>query len=146
MIVLQAKKKYPFRDRAPEWILSTGLLIWGFSIHLFPQVFESNAFIPLLSIMSAEAWATSTILLGSIRLMALIINGAWRPTAHLRAIGSVLGIIIWSSLFIISLMNASERASGIASYGMLLAFDFMALWWAAGDAKLVDQLAKSKKE
>lgn len=145
MIILKPKK-YSFRERAPEWILAIGLLAWGIAIAANPTLFTTTTFEALLNIMPQENWAFVTIFIGILRLVALIINGAWRPTAHFRALGAVGGVTIWASLFIISLINVGDRAPGIATYGMLLTFDFLALWWAAGDAKLVDELAKSKKE
>jgi hypothetical protein len=139
-------KKYSFRERCPEWILAIGLMVWGLMIATHPSLFSTSFYQPLVSVMSQASWATITILIGLIRLIALTINGVWRPTAHLRAAGAVGGILIWSSLFIISVLNSYARAPGIGTYGMLLAFDFFALWWAAGDAKLVDEIAKRQRE
>jgi hypothetical protein len=146
MIVLR-KKAYAFRDRAPEWILSCGLVLWGIMMSITPDLFTVSSFYqPLLAIMPQNTWATLTILIGVLRLLALTINGVWRPTAHFRALGAVGGCIVWGSLLSISVIDSSARAPGISLLSMLLAFEFMALWWAAGDAKLVDSAAKSKKE
>jgi hypothetical protein len=140
------KRKYSFRERAPEWVLSAGLVLWGYSVLINPELFTSAiTYKPLLTLLSQNMWAYLTICIGLFRLAALTINGMWRPTTHFRAIGSAASVTIWASLVIISLFNLPERAPYIAVYGMLLAFDMMALWWAAGDAKLADIIAKAGK-
>jgi hypothetical protein len=144
-MILVKTKGYSFRERAPEWILSAGLLVYGLMLALNPTLYETSFYAPLLRVMSQESWTISTVFIAVFRLLALAVNGAWRPTAHFRALGAVGGVIIWSSLFIISVTNAQARAPGIGTFGMLLAFDFLALWWAAGDAKLVDQIAKRQR-
>lgn len=145
-MILVTARKYSFRERAPEWILSIGLLIWGVSLALHPGLFEAVGYYrPLLNIMSQQGWVVATMGIALFRLISLSINGLWRPTTHMRAIGAIGGVTIWSSLFIISLLNQNARATGVGTFGMLLAFDFLALWWAAGDAKVVDQLARKQR-
>jgi hypothetical protein len=127
--------------------LSAGLMLWGIMISITSNLFEiGRIYKPLLSIMPQAYWGTLTICFGLFRLIALTINGVWRPTAHFRAIGAVAGTIVWGSLLSISIIDSSARAPGVSIFSMLLVFEFMALWWAAGDAKLVDTAAKSKKE
>jgi hypothetical protein len=146
-MILLRTKKYSFRERFPEWVLSLGLIVWGVSVINQPDLFNSHStYQPLLDIMSQSFWAWLTIGIGAFRLSVLAINGAWRPTAHFRAIGAAGGVTVWASLTIISILSLPERAPAIGTYGMLLAFDLMALWWAAGDAKIVDQLAKREQD
>lgn len=137
---------YSLRERAPEWILSVGMVVIGVMILGTPGLFENNAYYsPLLAIASQKSWAIFEIVVGLFRLVSLGINGLWRPTAHFRAIGAVGGVTVWGSLFVISVLNTAARAPGIGTFGMLLAFDLMALWWAAGDAKIADQVAKNAR-
>ena len=145
MIIIKSKK-YPFRDRVPEWVLSVGLLLWGVVLSLNPSLFTTMASLkPLLTVAPQAFWAVGTILIGLYRLFSLTIENYFSKTPHMRAIGAASGIMVWGSFFIVSLLNMPERVSGIPIYGMLLTFDFLTLWWAAGDAKLVDQLAKSSR-
>ena len=116
-------------------------------IGITPDLFSVAAiYAPLLSIMTQEFWAGLTISIGAFRLVALAINGLWRPTAHFRAIGAAIGTIVWGSLLSITIIDSEARAPGISIFSMLLVLEFMSLWFAAGDAKLVDQAAKSKKD
>ena len=138
---------YTFRERAPEWVLSIGLLMWGIATSWHPEIFQSSSFAPLLYLADPQTWVVWTTSVAMFRLVFLAINGAWRPTPHLRAIGSVGGFTIWGSLFFISVFDdTNQRVTGIALYGMLVAFELMALWWAAGDAKIVDQMQSLKKQ
>ena len=138
MIILQSRTRYTFRERAPEWILSFGLILWGIFVLAIPTLFDSGTYKVLLSVMSQEAWGWAPIIIGLFRLMALAINGHWKNSTHLRALGAVGGVTIWASLCLVSLMNLNERGTGVSTFGMLMVFDFLALWWAAGDAKLMD--------
>ena len=124
-----------------------GLAAWGYAILINPDLFTSSSvYKPLLSLMAQETWAYLTICIGLFRLIALTINGLWRPTAHLRAVGAAGSVTIWASLVIISLLSLPDRAPAVGTYSMLLAFDAMAMWWAAGDAKMLDILSKIEKE
>lgn len=147
MILIKPKKSYSFRDRAPEWVLSAGLLLWGIMIALTPDLFSiAKIYTPLLALLSQQTWAILTICVGALRLVSLTINGLWRPTAHFRAMGAAAGSVLWGSLLSISVLDSAARAPGISIFSMLMVLEFMALWFAAGDAKLADQAAKSKKE
>lgn len=144
--MLAFRPMYTFRERAPEWVLSWGLIIIGITFSAYPEVFARAGYIPLLSIMSPKAWVGWITSIGLIRIISLTVNGAWRPTPHIRVFGSIAGLTIWSSLLCASLLEPFIDATNLSTFGMLLSFELMALWWAAGDAKLVDILAKRKKQ
>lgn len=145
MIILKSQK-YPFRDRAPEWVSSAGLLAWGLAILFTPGLFEKEGYASLASLMSQYGWASLTIGVGLAKLGLLSIDRFRPGFAHSRAIASVASIGIWGALMVVSLFNFTERGSAVALYGIPFTLDFFALWWAAGDAKLVDEAAKKSKE
>lgn len=133
-----------FRDRMPEWTQSVGMLLWGLIAFFSIGVFEDQHFFhPLLILMSQEKWAIAAIVVGAIRLTFLFINGAWRPSAHIRAIGCVMGVLLWGSLLISSLSLAWLTPT-VTVYAMLLVFDLFSLWFASGDAKLADIAARKR--
>jgi hypothetical protein len=142
--VLVVRFRETFRERMPEWALATGMVGWGLltlaSSHLFSQ---QPYFFPLLAIMRQDAWGTLVLGIGIVRLLFLVINGAWRPSAHIRAVGCALGTMLWASLFIAAL-NLTWLSPTTAIYAVLLALDMISLWFAAGDAKLADMSAKGK--
>lgn len=136
---------YTFRERAPEWATSFGMLLWGLmTLASSPSLFHIQSFFhPLLLIMAQPAWGLLAAIAGTVRLVFLIINGAWRPSAHIRALGCVLGSMLWGSLLVASL-SLPWLTPTIASYVTLLALDLLSLWFSAGDAKLADLTAKGK--
>lgn len=143
MIVVRFKET--FRDRAIEWALATGLLAWGALCITAPGLFyNSEFFFPLLRIMEQAWWGFAAVTLGAARLISLVINGAWRPTAHLRAIGCVFGSMLWGTLFTATL-GLGWLTPTTAIYATVLGLDLLALWFAAGDAKLADIQARKKK-
>jgi hypothetical protein len=141
MIVVRFRET--FRERMPEWIQATGMLLWGLMTLFSPDLFAHQHFFqPLLQIMPQVAWGMAATLVGLIRLIFLVINGAYRPSAHIRAFGCVLGCLLWGSL-LISALALDWLTPTTSIYVMLLGLDFLSLWFSAGDAKLADLTAKS---
>jgi hypothetical protein len=134
-----------FRERATEWVLGFGMMFWGLVTLASPELFNQQYFYPLSLIMTQPLWGVLSLLVGSIRLISLAINGLWRPTAHFRAIASILSILVWFSLLLAS-MGVPERALGIPTFAMLVSLDIFSLWWAAGDARVADELVKKRRE
>ena len=134
-----------FRERMPEWVQAVGMILWGILTLSTPGLFQAQEFYhPLLLLFSQWNWGLIATVIGFIRLVFLVINGSWRPSAHIRAIGCVFGSLLWGSL-LISALSLSWLTSGLALYVMLLALDLFSLWFSAGDAKLADLRAKDTK-
>ena len=130
--------KYTFRERIPEWITSIALIVWGMILlGETPALWDMQYFSALSNIASQKTWASITIIAGVFRVIALGINGAWRPTAHMRAIGALMGALVWAAI-IISYLTLNWNPPAIAAKGALLALDISGLWFASGDAKLAD--------
>lgn len=142
--MIVARFRETFRERMPEWVQATGMLMWGLMALWATGLFQSQAFFaPLLLLMSQTAWGILAALVGVVRLSFLVINGAWRPSAHIRAIGCVLGSMLWGSLFI-SALSLDWLTPTVSVYAMLLGLDILSLWFSAGDAKLADLSARGK--
>lgn len=142
--MLIVRFKETFRERAPEWALATGMLGWGLLALCSPGLFQVQEFFhPLLMMMAQDVWGVLALSVGILRLVFLVINGAWRPSAHIRAIGCVLGSMLWGALFIAAL-SLGWLTPTAALYGILLGLDLLSLWFSAGDAKLADLSARSK--
>ena len=133
-----------FRARMAEWVQSIIMTAWGmlalFSTDLF---LKQEFYYPLLNIASQTNWGLFALLVGIIRFIFLIINGSWRPSAHMRAVGCIFSSMLWGALFI-SALNLPWIAPTCGIYGGLLALDLVSLWFAAGDAKLADLSAKGR--
>jgi hypothetical protein len=131
-----------FRERMPEWILSLGLLLWGLFLLLPVNYAVYEPMHVLLSLSTVAVYSSIAIIVGSIRLIFLIINGAWRPSAHIRALGCIASSFIWSGLLVGSIVSTLPTTSVV--YLMLLTFDIVSLWFAAEDAKIADIKARNK--
>ncbi len=136
-----------FRERSSEWVSAIAMLFWGLLTFIASHSLfqEKEWFAPLLSIASQNVWAFLILLAGLIRVAFLIINGAWRPSAHIRALGSISGIILWSALLMASI-SLSFITPTTAVYAALLGLDILSLWFSAGDAKLADMQARGELE
>lgn len=134
-----------FRERAPEWVLSIGLLWWGILTLAIPGLFNQEFFYPLSVFMAQPFWGIFSIAVGGTRLTALLVNGFWKSTAHLRAVTAIFSMSIWASL-LLAAATTEGRALSVPTFMMLMALDILALWWAAGDAKLADVKAKNGRK
>lgn len=140
MIVVRFRET--FRERMPEWVQATGMFLWGLMVLFSPGLFQSTVFFhPLLELVSQTGWGVLAVLVGIVRLSFLVINGAWRPSAHIRALGCVMGCLLWGSL-LISALSLEWLTPTTSIYVMLLGLDLLSLWFSAGDAKLADLTAK----
>jgi len=142
--MLIVRFKETFRERMPEWIQSAAMFGWGLMCLNSPGLFTAREFFhPLLLLMDQSTWGILATLIGFIRLVFLVINGAWRPSAHIRAIGCGAGAMLWASL-LISAISLEWLTTAVAVYGSLMTTDILSLYFSAGDAKLADLAARGK--
>lgn len=135
-----------FRQRMPEWFAAGTLALLG-AILLQPHhVFSEPCFIPLARIATEAVWGWAALMIGAMRLMALIINGAWRATPVLRQIGCTFGIVVWVGMAVGSI-SAGFIATDFAYLLFLFMIDTASLSFAAQDgvhARLRDRDARLK--
>lgn len=141
--MISIKFKDTFRERLPEWVTSIALFLWGIIV-LFqaPDLWNLEFFSVLARIAEQKTWGFIGVVVGGLRVIALAINGLWRPTGHIRALGALVGVIVWSAV-LLSYLGMSWNPPATALLLAALALDFSALWFAAGDAKLADVRAKN---
>lgn len=80
----------PESPRGLEWLLSCALIMtgaWAWITDHLDKFVES----PFL-------WIFTLIIIGFVRIAALIINGSWRRSPILRTVGAVSGATCWSYL------------------------------------------------
>ncbi len=135
-----------FRERLPEWVSTLCLIGWGaILLGESAALWQEEYFSVLANIASQKVWGYGAIIIGLLRSIALGINGAWRPTAHLRAIGALVGAMTWAAIFI-SYLNLPWNPPSMAPKVAMMVLDISALWFAAGDAKLADIRASKKSK
>jgi hypothetical protein len=73
----------------------------GVQIIAAPEVSDYRALDLLSGIVSADSIATLFIVVGAVRMTALIANGHWPEYGPwLRAIGALVGALVWSQMFL----------------------------------------------
>lgn len=132
--------------RFSEWAISLGLLTWGIIVFSQQTLFEGNSNFEVMSqIADEKMWGFSAILIGAIRLIFLFVNGTYQQSGHIRAVGAILSIIIWT--FILASYAALPFiAPNLASLFLIITIDMYNLWHAAGDARKADIKAETDKE
>ncbi|MDP2358032.1 MAG: hypothetical protein Q8M31_18475 [Beijerinckiaceae bacterium] len=134
-----------FPARASEWALALMLFNLGLVLAM-PQetMMESASLSGLARIASEEVWAGALLLIGIVRLLALIINGTfahakygrWSP--HVRAFLALVSCFFWMQIAV-GLTLSPTIATGIGIYPVLLALDMYNTARASGDAALIDR-------
>lgn len=136
--MISIRFKDTFRERLPEWISSFSLMGWGLILlTTSPENWQQEYFNLLENIAEQQTWGIVAIIWGFLRISALAVNGAWRPTAHLRALGALGGVVIWMSIFV-SYFSLDWNPPSMAIKAGMVITDLVAMWYAAGDAKLAD--------
>lgn len=137
-----------FRARAGEWALATMLVIWGWLVYLPEEMFTSPAYAIMRLTAREEVWGMAALIVGGIRLIALILNGTFwktwygRFSPHIRSIMAGLSCFVWSQISL-GLLLSGEATTGLAIYPVLLLFDFYNVMSAAGDAGATDWARKN---
>jgi hypothetical protein len=127
---------HTFRERFPEWVTSTILLLWGFTLLMNPSVFNAPFYTFLRLLAPVQLWASIAFVMGIIRLISLYINGRKRQTPPMRMLGACSGILIWFGVFVGGMVYARLSPS-VALYFGLTVLDAAALYFATVDAKKV---------
>lgn len=90
-----------FNNRISE--VSNALIMIGIGVQIIaaPEVSDYRALDLLSGIVSADSIATLFIVVGGIRMAALIANGHWPGYGPwLRALGALVGALVWSQMFL----------------------------------------------
>ena len=132
-----------FYPRLSEWAAAAVTLVMGIVLTQNPDLMVTSlrGYQPMLVWMSQASWATVFMLLGFIRLMILLVNGAVKRSPWLRAGTAFVTCGIWSTLF----------ASFFAVYGLgmvmaggYMVMDYMNIVRAMRDARAVDDAIRGR--
>ena len=121
------------RPRLMEWMHALMLVLWG-SILARPEATftRSPVWAGLERIASEDVWAWGTILIGSARILALLINGLWRPSYAIRTITSFCSMFVWFTISL-GLIYSRAATTGLAIYPVLFLFEAINLYYSALD-------------
>jgi hypothetical protein len=133
-----------FPARASEWALSIMLFLWSVVLSANPDLFATGmSYRSLGQIMGQDGWAVACLFVGGGRLIILAVNGAWRRSPHLRALGAFLSGLFW---FMISagIVQSGIYNTGLAVYPVLFMLDAFNAIRAMGEAGRSDQFHGSR--
>lgn len=128
-----------FPTRNSEWGLATMLLLWGVILDFDPTLFaRSPSFDGMARLFDQSTWAVLCFLTGVGRLAMLTVNGFWRRSPHLRAMGAFLGSGFWFQITL-SFLQSETTSTGLAIYPVLFLLDAYNVLRALGDAGHTDK-------
>lgn len=126
--------------RAVEYMLAWMMLGWGLVVGWWPgDVMVGPTFATLIGIMSEQSWANVAVTVGTLRLVALIVNGSWRRTPLLRFVGAACGMLWWSllgALYWGSVINGATAFPNLAIYPIAVFFEGYSCYRCGHDANV----------
>lgn len=139
MMIVKLTRTFPIR--ITEWLLAGIMLSWSIVCWNLQQNEWSGAmFTGLSRLGDQDTWAFFAFFIALGRLAALTINGAWRPSPHLRAAGAFLACFMWLQI-VLGLMASPIPTTAIAVYPWLLLADIYNVFRASHDAGISDDRA-----
>jgi hypothetical protein len=141
MLIVHFRKT--FRVRACEWLLAGIVFLWGVVLIQPDDTFSRSVAYQELGRWAAEStWAWFCLVGGGIRLAALGVNGAARPSPHVRTFFALLSAFFFLQLTLGFLIGGGPVSTGMAVYPLCAAFDVYNAIRAADDAAETDRKAK----
>ena len=132
-LLIVERLRHRFRHRVGEWLTAYVLVGWGYMLASRPDMF-SAPFYAGLAWAPQSLWLATSTLIGLARLAALLINGAWRYSAHVRSLLAAVSVFFWGGLFE-GIWAFHQPTLGAVIVPGLLAADFYAAWRASQDAR-----------
>lgn len=143
MMIVKLQKTFPIR--VTEWLLAGIMFSWAIACwNMDANEWGQPVFAGLRSFASQHTWAFFAFWIGVIRLASLTINGAWRPSPHLRAAGAFLACFMWLQISL-GLFVGDIKSMGIAVYPWLLLADIYNVFRASHDARISDDRSRAER-
>lgn len=146
MLVLNLRSHFP--ARMSEWANAAILTSWGAYLLLHPGLFDEPGlgviFAKMKSMvwvdMAPEAvWGFVAFVVGSIRLLALFINGAYSRTPMIRLATAAVSAFVWTQV-VIGLFGVPN--TGLVVYPWLVVIDLISAYRAGMDVALAEKRRK----
>lgn len=134
--------QHKFRLRLVEWAGACQLILLGWILIQPDDSFSnSHQFMALADCMNEGSWAIWFLLVGSIRLAALFINGSIEVvTPWFRAVGAVFGFmsfaVIVYSMLVAKFIFGAPISTGLAMYSVAATCEVAAIYLAFADARI----------
>lgn len=134
-----------FQVRIAEWLMAGVMFSWGAHLLIFPHTFMDNRmFTDIRQYISEPIMGYGTLMYGIARAVLLVINGAWRPSPHLRALLAAGSSFFWLQIFfgVAHTMRDSIIQSLIPWFILV---EFWSVMHAMNDARHVDDKYRAIK-
>ena len=98
MIIVHSWKSLQttFPTRAMEWFFAWGLLNLGLTMVFNQGLFESSpSWAGLGAVASQATWGNALVIVGTVRLVALLVNGMYWRTPHARCLMAFVSCYFW---------------------------------------------------
>lgn len=126
--------------RIAEWASAVLLIVTGTILTSNRDIFISATgmtYTNLADIWPQATWAIVLLILGTLRITVLVINGWWRRSPHARMVTAGLAGFVWLQFAIAA---APAFALLFAFSSTILLMDFANIIRAASDARRVDDV------
>lgn len=134
--------------RAVEWLLACLLIAWGVGVLLPGIVLDGDIYAPLVALAPEVAWGNFAVAVGSLRVGALYINGSWRRTPILRAIGAGLGVVWWivlGGLYVVAVNQGAKPFPFIMAYPVFVYFELLSMYRCGVDMNEMGALRRARR-
>lgn len=131
-----------FGGRWSEWALSYVHLAFGVALMLPGETMTSASYADLGRLGGETAVGLAFGAVGIARVVALIINGWWCRSPHVRMWGATFGFLAFLVLavsFAASSLTAGALSTAATTYAVLALVDLGNLWRAAEDAAIAER-------
>ena len=140
MMLVKLTKTFPVR--VTEWLVAGIMLSWSIVCwNLTPEAWALPTMEGLGRLASQNTWAFFAFWIAVVRLAALAINGAWRPSPHIRGACAFLSCFMWLQISL-GMLSADLTSLGMAVYPWLLLADIYNVFRASLDARASDERAR----
>lgn len=130
-----------FRSRVLEWEHSIIATLWGLIVLTNPSVFTGPGFVAFWGPVDGKSaiWGYLVFTVGMVRILALVVNGYMaRPTAIVRVVSAVLGILLFGALSL-GFLFSWRFSTPLALYPVLGFFGLFSFYWALFDVAVPDE-------
>ncbi len=128
-----------FPARVSEWIMTAAILAWSAVLSSDPCTFAtSQSFRVLVGYADEATWSTNCLLVGLVRLTALIINGTFKQfgySPHLRGTASIIARVFWGQIALGVLIAwwLGGSGTGVVAYSTFMVIELWNLFRAWAD-------------
>ncbi|WP_309084143.1 hypothetical protein [Chelativorans sp.] len=142
-----------FPQRVSEWVLTGAILGWAAVLSGDGNTFaNAPSFSELARMADEDTWAVICLVVGLLRLTALVINGTFRAfpySPHMRGLASFAACIFWGQValgMMLAWLNHGAAGTGMVIYLAAMAQDAWNLFRAWADVGASQQARVVKRD